>query len=80
MCSTIRNVIVIDLAIFKISVSLQVYVGTNPSNKLNSISLHTYKNVAIQYVHHSEQLSQEMVTDTTLGHGDLCPHFDFLQA
>lgn len=32
--------------------------------------------VHIQYVHHSEQMSQEMVTDTILGHGDPCPHFD----
>ncbi len=34
---------VIDFAIFMISVSLQVRFGTNPSNKLNSIFLRTYK-------------------------------------
>jgi len=63
MCSSGRNIIVIDLAIFKISVSLQVHVGTNPSNKWSSIFLRTY-------VHCSEHLSEEMVTDTILGHGD----------
>lgn len=43
MCLTVMNVIVIDFAIFTISVSLQVRFGTNSSHKLNSIFLGTYK-------------------------------------